>query len=321
MGIFAYVVGFLRDVRVKWFKSLSNNKNVSKMDRQNAKVMAAALKVFINGSYGVFGSPVFPFYYLPVAEATTNIGRYSIQKTIDKSEELGVKVLYGDTDSVFLLQPTADQVEKLVQWSEKELDLDLELEKTYQFLALSGRKKNYIGVYQGGKKVDLKGLLAKKHNTPDFIKKRFNDVQTVLMTITDDKSFKANRDKIIQIVKHTNRLIGKPKDKGGFGIEDYAIMIYLKKGLSAYTKVIPQHVRAAQMLPETERKKLERGSFITYVKTRSQAGVKPLSMASLVDIDYKKYKDMVRSTFEQVLDALGINYEEILGIKKLSNFF
>ncbi|WP_371805902.1 DNA-directed DNA polymerase I [Candidatus Lokiarchaeum ossiferum] len=321
MGIFAYVVGFLRDVRVKWFKSLSNNKNVAENERHTAKVMAAALKVFINGSYGVFGSPVFPFYYLPVAESTTNIGRYSIQKTIDKSEEMGVKVLYGDTDSVFLLQPTEKQIKELVKWSEEKLDLDLELEKTYQFLALSGRKKNYIGVRQGGKQVDLKGLMAKKHNTPEFIKKRFNDVQTVLTKITDDESFKANREEIIQIIKQTNRLIGKTKEKGGFDIKDYGIMTALKKGISAYTKAIPQHVKAAQMLPEQEQKKLERGTFITYVKTRSQAGVKPVSLATLADIDYKKYKEMVRSTFEQVLDALGINYEEIQGIKKLSSFF
>ncbi|MHA1746820.1 MAG: 3'-5' exonuclease, partial [Promethearchaeota archaeon] len=63
MGIFAYVVGYLRDVRVNWFKPLSNNASISENERQSAKTMAAALKVFINGAYGVFGSPVFPFYY------------------------------------------------------------------------------------------------------------------------------------------------------------------------------------------------------------------------------------------------------------------
>jgi DNA polymerase I len=61
--------------------------------------------VFINASYGVFGSKNFPLFCLPVAESTTGIGQYSIKQTIKKAEELGVKVLYGDTDSVFLLNP------------------------------------------------------------------------------------------------------------------------------------------------------------------------------------------------------------------------
>jgi len=315
MGIFAYVVGYLRDVRVNWFKPLSNNASISENERQSAKTMAAALKVFINGAYGVFGSPVFPFYYRPVAEATTTIGRYSIQRTIDKATALGVQVLYGDTDSVFLAHPTPNQVQTLIEWSTKELDLDLELEKTYQFLALSARKKNYIGVHQGGKRVDLKGLMAKKKNTPGFIKQRFAKVQDILTQIVDEDSFAKRKKQIIKIVSQTNKLIGRPPEKGGFNIKDYAITTVIRK--KKYT-VKPQHVKAAEMDKST---KYGQGSYVTYVKTRNTEGVKPLSQAALHDLDIPKYKKLVRSTFEQVLDALGISYEETLGIKKLSTFF
>ena len=161
MGIFAYVVGYLRDIRVKWYKPLSGNKEIPENERQTAKVMQSALKVFINGAYGVFGSEVFPLYALPVAESTTAIGRFSIQETIKKAESFGITVLYGDSDSVFLLDPPMDQVEQIIQWAEEHLDLDLELDKTYKFLALSKRKKNYIGVKQGGE-IDIKGLLAEE---------------------------------------------------------------------------------------------------------------------------------------------------------------
>ncbi len=321
MGIFAYVVGYLRDVRVKWFKPLSNNKTLSVQKREAANVMTSALKVFLNGSYGVFGSTAFPLFFRPVAEATTAISRFSIQQTIDKAKSMNVEVLYGDTDSVFLLHPSDKQIEELIEWSTKELDLDLELEKTYQFLALSSRKKNYIGVRMGGKQVDLKGLMLKKHNTPNFIKIRFKEVQEILTKITDMDSFNAYRKKLIKIIKKTNSLIGKPEDKGGFNIKDYGITIVLKKKLSDYTKNIPQHVRVANMMSESEKKNLRPGSFITYIKTRTQEKVKPINQAKLNDIDYKKYKELVRSAFEQVLDALNIDYEEILGTVKLSSFF
>ncbi len=318
MGIFAYVVGFLRDIRVKWFKPLSNNAEIAPKDRQTAKVMASALKVFINGAYGVFGSPVFPMYFRPVAEATTATGRFSIQRTIEKAESMGIHVLYGDSDSVFLDKPTADQVQNLVKWSEEELDLDLELEKTYQFLALSERKKNYIGVYEGGHYVDIKGLMAKKHNTPQFIKDRFELLEKILTEVKDTDSFTKNRSKIIDIIKKTIRLIGKPQDQGGFAIEDYAITVMMTKNLSAYTKTMPQHVRAAKL---DTKNTYERGSFVSFVKTRTSDRVKPTGMASLPELDIAKYKEMVQSTFEQVLDALNIDYEEVKGVKKLSSFF
>lgn len=321
MGIFASVVGFLRDVRVNYFKPLSNDRTVNEKAQESANVMASALKVFINGAYGVFGSPMFDFYFRPVAEATTAIGRYSIHKTIEKSESMGVKVLYGDTDSVFLLNPNPSQIKELVKWSTDKLDLDLELEKTYQFLALSSRKKNYIGVREGGEKVDIKGLMVKKYNTPVFIRNRFKTVQKELMTITDMKTFTQKRKKIISLVRNTLRMVGKPVSEGGFKIEDYAITVVLRRKLESYTETSPQHVKAAQLLPPNEVSNLEPGSFISYVKTRTNEGVKPVSQAVIRDIDFEKYKQLVRSTFEQVLDPLGISYEEIQGIKKLESFF
>lgn len=321
MGIFAIVVGYLRDVRVNYFKPISNDSSISPKDRQAANVMASALKVFINGAYGVFGSPNFNLYFRPVAEATTALGRYSIHQTIKKSESMGIKVLYGDTDSVFLLNPSKEQINELVKWSKSDLDLDLELEKIYQFLGLSERKKNYIGVRMGGDQVDLKGLMVKKYNTPNFIKKKFKEVQDELATITDMASFQQKKKKIISIIRSTLKAIGKPPEKGGFSIDDYAITVVLRRDVKTYTKTSPQHVKAAKMMKGKEAANLGSGSFISFVKTRTAEGVKPLSQASLDDIDVSKYKELVKSTFEQILDPLGINYEEIQGIKKLESFF
>ncbi|MFX1380084.1 MAG: 3'-5' exonuclease, partial [Promethearchaeota archaeon] len=55
MGIFAYVVGFFRDIRVKYFKPKSSDKTLTEKQRNYYLTIQQALKVFINGSYGVFG--------------------------------------------------------------------------------------------------------------------------------------------------------------------------------------------------------------------------------------------------------------------------
>ncbi len=318
MGIFAYVVGFFRDIRVKYFKLKSSDKNLTDKQRSYYQTIQQALKVFINGSYGVFGSQNFPLFCLPVAESTTSIGQYSIKQTIAKSEEIGVKVLYGDTDSVFLLNPTADQMNEISDWSKKELDLDLEEEKTYQFLALSDRKKNYIGIYKDTKYIDIKGLVAKKKNTPEFIKKAFSEMIEILKNITNNNEFLKAKDKIIEIVRDNLKKIGKPNT---FTLEDYAINIGLQKDLKNYTKVIPQHVRAALQLKNATGKEFQKGETISFIKSKGASGAKALELAKLQDIDTKKYRDLLISALEQVLDPLGITYEEIKGIKKMDAFF
>ena len=277
-----------------------------------------ALKVFVNASYGVFGSPNFPLFCLPVAESITGIGQYSIKSTIKKSEAIGVKVLYGDTDSVFLLNPTKEQMINISDWSKKELDLDLEEEKTYQFLALSKRKKNYVGIYKDTKYVDIKGLVAKKRNTPDFIKKVFSQMIEILKNITNDDEFSKAKNDIIEIVKENLKKIGK---QDTFTLEDYTINIAMQKKLSSYTKVVPQHVRAALELRGATGKEYQKGEVVSFIKSKGAIGAKAIELAKLQDIDTKKYRELLQSALEQVLDPLGISFEEIKGIKKMDAFF
>ncbi len=318
MGIFAYVVGFFRDIRVKYFKPKSSDKNLTKKQRSYYLTIQQALKVFINGSYGVFGSQNFPLFCLPVAESTTGIGQYSIKQTINKAEEIGVEVLYGDTDSVFLKNPSKEQMKDISEWSKKELDLDLEEEKTYQFLALSERKKNYVGIYKDTKHTDIKGLVAKKKNTPEFIRTVFSEMIDILKNITNNDEFLKAKDKIIEIVRDNLKKIGKPNI---FTLEDYAINISLQKDMKSYTKVVPQHVRAALELRNITGREFQKGETISFIKSKGAVGAKAIELAKLQDIDTKKYKELLISALEQVLDALGITYEEIKGIKKMDAFF
>lgn len=83
---------------------------------------------------------------------------------------------------------------------------------------------------------------------------------------------------------------------------------------------VPQHVKAAQMEEHRTKIKVEAGQDITYVKTRDTARVKPISIASIQDIDTKKYQENLQNVLEQLLDALDITWDEVRGTKKLDNF-
>ncbi|MGH2638040.1 MAG: DNA-directed DNA polymerase I, partial [Rhabdochlamydiaceae bacterium] len=120
-GIESLVVGSLRDLRVDYYKQLTRSKTLSKEEVDLYKVVSQGLKVILNASYGVLGFESFPLYCLPAAETVATLGRYSITKTIEKCRELGVDVVYSDTDSLFIQAPSQDQVAHVSSWTQKEL--------------------------------------------------------------------------------------------------------------------------------------------------------------------------------------------------------
>lgn len=84
---------------------------------------------------------------------------------------------------------------------------------------------------------------------------------------------------------------------------------------------MPQHVRAALELKKVTKREYQKGEVISLIKTKGSNGAKALELAKLQDIDITKYRELLKSALEQVLDALGISYEEISGIKKMDAFF
>ncbi|MBD3188049.1 DNA-directed DNA polymerase I [Candidatus Bathyarchaeota archaeon] len=321
IGIMSLVTGVIRDLRVLFFKPKAKDPSIPEATRDFYDTLQSALKVLINASYGVYGSPTFSLYCLPVAEATTAIGRYSITQTMDKAEKLGVEVLYGDSDSVFLKNPGEEIIKQLSKWSQEHLHLELDVDKAYRFLALSNRKKNYLGVFKGGG-VDIKGLSGKKSNTPQFIQDAFFKLTELIESIKDETDFQAKRETIISLVKYYWTKL----KKGDLPVEAYAVKIGLnsKTARKINAKREPdlklQHVMAArQLIALGKKSKFEAGDVFTYVKTHG--GAKAIGIAHVQEVDRKKYKELFRSTFEQVLDALGISFEDIIGIKKLDQFF
>ncbi|MEM3004981.1 MAG: DNA-directed DNA polymerase I, partial [Candidatus Bathyarchaeia archaeon] len=309
------LVGSLRDLRVNWYKPKCRDPNLPDSLRSWYKVVSDALKVILNASYGVFGSESFSLYCPPVAEATAAIGRFVITNTIGKAQELGIKVFYGDTDSIFLESSRLELLEKLMEWSRKKVGLELEVDKSYRYVALSLRKKNYLGVYPDGN-VDIKGLTGKKRHIPNFLKLAFYEMIQTLSEVKSEQDFEQAREKIKKIVK---TCYNKLKNKE-YSLDDLAFNVMMGKPTKSYTKTTPQHVKAAQLL-ERNGREVRTGDLVSFVKVVGDPSVKPVQLASVDEIDTAKYVEYIDSTFEQVLDALGLDFAELIGATKLETFF
>ncbi len=270
---------------------------------------------WIGQSYGVFGADRFALYCPPVAEATAAIGRYAISETLKMAHELGIDVLYGDTDSLFLESPDPQVLKKLIDWSRSSLKMELEIDKNYRYLALSSRKKNYLGVKPDGS-VDIKGLTGKKRHIPEFLTKVFYDMVRILSEVMSPEEFENAKTRITEIVKDCYLKLRNRE----YEVEELAFSVMMGRETGRYTKTTPQHVKAAKQL-EDRGFEVKSGELIAFVKVLGEPGVKPVQLAKIDEIDIQKYMDYLHSTFEQVLDALGVEFEDLVGVKKLESFF
>ena len=305
-GLTSVLIGSLRDLRVNYYKNMAKNQNLTNEERQLYTVVSQALKVILNASYGVMGAQIFPLYFLPAAEATTATGRHIILDTIEKCRESNVDVLYGDTDSLFVKNPTEQQIQTIINQAKNAHGVELEVEKEYRYVVLSDRKKNYLGVTKNGK-VDVKGLTGKKSHTPAFIKSLFYDILDVLAEVKTIDEFGKAKSKISSKIAECSRKIQAKE----IPLSELAFNVMLSKSLNEYTKTIPQHIRAAKQLESV--REIKKGDRISYVKIINKPGVRPVEMAKQSEIDSSKYMEFMQSTLDQITSSMNMDFDTIIG--------
>jgi DNA polymerase, archaea type len=336
-GLTSQLIGSLRDLRVKYYKQLSKEKSFGLEERRLYSVVSQAIKVILNASYGVMGAEIFPLYCLPVADATAALGRMTTYSTIEKCREIGIDVIYGDTDSLFLKGPSPAKVDEITKWARGRYGVDLEIDKTYRYVVFSELKKNYLGVLSDGT-VDVKGLTGKKSHTPPFIRNAFFHMLDILSKVDSENDFESAREKIKSILQENaknlvsrripvqdlsfNVMINKSPDKYGKKISNSTARSSSIDGLDVIGKDshkgLPQHIKAAKLLVEKGRE-IKAGGIISYVKTRTVDGVKPIELAKPEEIDTDKYLETMEVTFDQILASLSFNFKSLVGQPRQSN--
>jgi DNA polymerase elongation subunit (family B) len=150
--------GKLADV----MKNLTAKKLAAK--ESGNKLQEKAIKIFMNSGYGCFGQSYFSYLDPRVAELITSFGRYTLKQLFESvgGED---KVLYGDTDSIYLPFENGAIVSKA-----NRLDVRLEVDRRWKILFLTPNKKAYFGLTEKGKLV-YKTLTGMKSNQPAYFDK------------------------------------------------------------------------------------------------------------------------------------------------------
>lgn len=275
--------------------------------REKNAPLSHAIKIIMNSFYGVLGSTGCRFFDPRISSSITLRGHEIIRQSRDWIEQQGYRVIYGDTDSLFVhvewqntRRPlkSREQCRQIGERLAKELNLwwtdslknrfnltsylEIQFETHYlKFLMPTmrgsdeGTKKRYAGVVEqeGERQLVFKGL----ENVRTDWTLLARDFQMVLYS----KVF-ANAPYADYVREVVREVLAGQRDEA---------LVYrkrLRRHLHEYQKNLPPHVQAARKLEAWAGQQLRRGDWIEYVITT--AGAEPLA-ARQSPLDYQHYVD------------------------------
>ncbi len=313
-------VGFYKDV----LSSLIEERDVIKQklktfDPRSSKyrVLDArqkAVKVITNAAYGYAGWIGARWYNKPVAEASAAWGRHVVREAIDMAREIGLEVVYGDTDSIFIKHMPA-KVAKLAEETDKKFGLEIKPDKFYVRVLFTEAKKRYCGLLPTGE-LDIVGLEVVRGDWADVARKSQEKVLEILL---GGKS----PEKAVQFVRQY--VAGLRMKKVPY--KHLIVWKALTKPVEKYAVKAP-HVEAAKILKK-EGWEISTGDKVGYVITtgtgRLYTRVKPFMLASYEEVDVEYYvTNQVVPAVARILKVFNVEEEELLSSDRqetLTDFF
>jgi len=311
-GIYSVLIGALKDLRIHWFKPLSKDTSVSADERRLAEAASSLLKLILVSCYGVTVR-IHGLAQPALAESITAYGRYALRESWNFAESHGLKPLYGDTDSLFLDNPTEEQVEWLIGTVKKRLRLDLAVDNVYSVCVLPRAMKAYFGIRKDGSP-DVKGLTAIKSNSPPFLQNVFTDCVKELVAVKNWTEFEQAKENIRKAVEKATRDL----KSGKVALKDleYTVKLRFDPSERPAEEIFHQPYQCAVQLIDLGRKisKRESVSFVK-VKPFNYRGrtftVKPAELVrDIREINMEDYVRNLRTALNQTFKPMNISFQE-----------
>ncbi|RLI95797.1 MAG: DNA polymerase II, partial [Candidatus Aenigmatarchaeota archaeon] len=274
-----------------------------------------ALKILANATYGYMGWVGARWYCRQCAEAVTAWGRQTILKAIEFAKKLGLEVIYGDTDSLFVTYDK-EKVSELIDKIEKELGFEIKIDKIYKRVFFTEAKKRYAGLFIDGR-IDIVGFEAVRGDWAEIAKEVQEEITRILLK-------EMSIDKAIEYVRS---IVSKLKE-GKIPLSKLVIWKTLTKDISQYTAEAPHVVAASKMIKRGI--KVRSGDKIGYVITKGVGNIskraEPYMFVKPRDIDVNYYVDrQIIPAALRILSYFGVSEQQLKvtasGQKSLFDFF
>lgn len=256
-----------------------------------------AVKILANAAYGYMGWAAARWYCRECAEAVTAWGRRLIKRAIEIARGLKLRVIYGDTDSLFVSYEP-DKIKKLIELVEKELGFEIKVDKVYKRVFFSEAKKRYAGLLEDNR-IDIVGFEAVRGDWAEIAKEVQERVTEIILR-------EGSIDKAVEYVR------GVISDlmQGRIPIGKLVIWKTLTKPIEEYDAETP-HVNAAKKLMR-HGYKVDVGDKVGFVVVKGSGRISDRSEPyTLVKdpriIDYNYYIDhQIVPAALRILESFGV---------------
>ncbi len=274
-----------------------------------------ALKVLANATYGYMGWSGARWYFRQGAEAVTALGRATIRKAIEIAKSLGLEVIYGDTDSLFV-KYVKDRVKEFIRRVEEELELEIKIDKIYRRVFFTEAKKRYVGLLEDGR-VDIVGFEAVRGDWTEVAKEVQEEVAKIVLS----------KGSVNEAIDYVRKVIADLR-AGKIDITKLVIWKTLTRPINQYTAE-PPHVAAAKKLMRAGYK-VEVGDKIGYVVIKGAGKIADKAMPYIMvdprDVDVEYYvKHQIIPAALRILRYFGVSEKALEGVgkarKTLLDFF
>jgi len=270
------------------------------------KAREKATKVITNATYGYAGWAGSRWYSREVAESAAALGRDTINKSIDIAKNLGLKVLYGDTDSLFV-QYEEKLVNHFIKDIDKNLGLEINLGQLYKRILFTEAKKKYAGLLDDGE-LDVVGMEAIRGDWSNLARNVQNEV--LKLVLQDGNPLRA-RSYVTSLIK----------DLESAKVPKSSLVIWktLTKRPDEYEVNAP-HVEVARKMakegwPVTVGDKV--GFIITKKPGKLYQKAEPHFKVLMDQVDYEYYvHNQIIPAATRVLEVFGIAEKDLLGIDR-----
>ncbi|MFB6190221.1 MAG: DNA-directed DNA polymerase [Candidatus Nanohaloarchaea archaeon] len=304
--------GLVRDLVEDRYELKEEMRELDEDSREHERLDSRqqAEKILANSFYGYLGYTGARWYSRECAEATTFLGREHIKDAIEKAEEEGFEVVYGDTDSLFLKgEDVEERIEEFLDDINSELPEFMELELEGLF------KRGFFTSTDSGKGAKKKYALLDRDGGLKIT--GFEQVRRDWSPIARETQEKVLRKVLNEEVEEAAEVVKETIERmkqGEVPVEKLRIYTQMKKKPENYESTAP-HVEAAKKAIERG-DDVSPGDTIDYVITSGPGNIS--SRAELAkyaeDYDADYYIDnQVIPVSLRVLKVFGYTSDQLKG--------